>query len=378
MSNGPMNGRERTRFVLSNVTLTGNVGATCGAVAMSSYLAATLDALEVTATGNRARTGDAGALCVVPLVSRVTGTLGQTVALSDHAGDISLVPPGSPAPLGAAFTAGWVLTPFPGCLLSLVITAFMPVVAFQATFLVQDVATGAPLVQNLGSPTIGALPLEVLSTTDAGLNISYAWAPISATANREAGFLASWRNSCPAAGGGGGARVLSDATRVSIAGGAFTGGVAAQSGGALVIAADAGFAGTRSAALQLESVDFVDNVARAGDGGGIVVRKNVPLNMSECRLRFNRALNGQGGAIAILSDPSASVTSSDFSFNSAGGDGGHGGGLAVSGAGLTLHHVDFLSNTAQARRDRHRSRHSRSSRCCCGSFLLRVTCCYAG
>lgn len=346
MSNGPLNGQERTHFTLDSVNLTSNAASACGAVAMNSYMAGTLKALNVNATGNRATVGDAGALCVVPLVPKVTGTLGQSVAITDHAGDLSLVAPGSPAPLGSPFTANWVLTPFPGCALSLVITSFTPVVAFQTTFVVQDVASGAALVQNLGAPTIGALPLEVFSTTDAGLNVTYVWVPISATPNREAGFVASWRNSCPTLGGG---RVLSDSTSVLFSGGEVSGGLAALAGGALLVSADPGYARTRSVELNLERVRFADNTALSGEGGAVSAQSSVPLGVHGCDLRHNRALNGQGGGMSVVSAPIVSVTDTSFEHNEAGGGGGHGGGLAVAGAGATLSEVHFEANTAQAR-----------------------------
>lgn len=158
------------------------------------------------------------------------------------------------------------------------------------------------------------MPLELLSTTDAGLNITWAWQPLGAGTNEEVGFQASWRNLCVLPGTG--ERVFSDAVSVSFEGFEFSGNEAAGGGGGGALSMDAapGFAGTRGATLSLRNGRLwgnaaADDAAAGGDGdrsdasgagsggadgggGAVAVRKNVRFTAEGVSADGNSARNG--------------------------------------------------------------------------------------
>lgn len=311
VANGPLSGPERTAFTLSGVSFLNNTAASCASLGILQFMSAPLDARNIVARGNRALSGDGGAICIVPQTLQTAGTLGQTVVLSDHAGDVSLVPPGTPVTLDSPFTASWVVAPFPSCVASLVISAYMPVTPFQATFVVRDVATGAVLVDANGQPELDrALPFEVLSSSDAGLNITFAWAPISVTRTTEAGFRASYRNRCPLPGGAPGTFFLSDSAAFSLRGAALEGNAAASAsarGGAMLLEGDPGFARARTFAVSLTDARVARNVAGVA-GGGIAAGAGTRLTVADSLVAGNSAAGSTGGGLFLQGASSVALT----------------------------------------------------------------------
>ncbi|MEN0067359.1 MAG: MopE-related protein [Myxococcota bacterium] len=143
----------------------------------------------------------------------------------------------------------------------------------------------------------------------------------------------------------GGALLATGAGAVDLVDLTFLSNRAETHGGALAI-------DTVPSGLLLNGVRFDSNAVRSGHGGAIHLGGDTPLEASSSTFLSNRAVAGNGGAIAgrpALLDEAAdlSILRCRFQANQAGTDGG-----AVSGEGideLLVHESELLGNTAAGR-----------------------------
>lgn len=139
--NDPVVGGTREFVLITNTTFARNTADRCAAVALPETAAGPVTLRNVTATANAAAVGDGGALCVAPRRTQVVAALGQTVAVSDHTGDVSVVPPGQLVDTTSPFQATWIVPARPGCVTELTLVDYTTLNALQHQFTVRDVGT---------------------------------------------------------------------------------------------------------------------------------------------------------------------------------------------------------------------------------------------
>lgn len=317
-------GDARTRAVLEGLHFEGNAADSCGAVALVEEMAAELVLRNVSASGNAARGGRGGVLCVAPGAPAFAASLGRTVALGGATlnGDLSLVAPGVPVPISAPFSAAWAIAAFPACVVALTVSDYAQYpgeAVLEQRFNVTDIATGRVLLDWRERPAPWDGPYEAVSTAEEGLLVTYEWAgvyPASPTRTFTTGFLASWSTLCRLSGGG---AFASNETAVVMDGLRAWGNSAERApdsgpsgdGGVAFVDLAAGYAGKVAAALTLRGCSLWNNRA-ASRGGGLLVSGNVALRVEDSSLSDSAAGGGAGGCVAL--DAAASAKFSRVNF----------------------------------------------------------------